>query len=449
MKLPIEEWAENNISDNAIEIVREAVICYKAGAYRSAYLMFYLAFKLTIRDRIINGSKPDEISDDCWNNQIISDLTNDDKWESKLNNIMQATIDNPTKEIGKIFKFNNLNRIKNRYEYWKNIRNSCAHAKEEHITASTVEQFWNYMKDDLAEYYVLGGKKYLLDKLCWIHKYFYSSEEDYLRRILKDISSVYKSDVKECFNEFYKNEHRNVFNKESDNEFWKIIINLDDDNIINGLIDFLYDNVELFLELYIKFPKIFSIMIMRHKSFIQEQIAPILERGYYLEEDVFWSIIVDILATDYRLIDLNRITNDYKKFKMIDEIKLNSFQISILDKYGVFKKFLFNAGKEFFRNDADSNWRYYSYSSGMSDEYVRKCFEYIQWDIEIIEKINIAYKELEDNIKMRANNDSRLNGITRKNCYNTIINRYKDEIIKVIQDNNKSVSDYEYIDNVL
>ncbi|MEW9939696.1 hypothetical protein AB2T96_19685 [Clostridium butyricum] len=37
----------------------------------------------------------------------------------------------------------------NRYEYWKNIRNSCAHAKDEHINSATVEQFWNYMQDDM------------------------------------------------------------------------------------------------------------------------------------------------------------------------------------------------------------------------------------------------------------------------------------------------------------
>lgn len=449
MKLPIEEWAEKNISDNAIEIVNEAAICYKAGAYRSAYLMFYLGFKLTIRERIINASKPDEISDDFWENQIILELTDDDKWENKLNTIIQATTNNSTKEIGKVFKFTNFNRIKNRYEYWKNIRNSCAHAKEELITAATVEQFWNYMQDDLAEYYVLGGKKYLLDKLCWIYKYFYSAGEDYLRKILKDIASVYKDKVKECFSEFYNNEHMNVFKKESDYEFWKTIIDFNDDNIINGLIDFLYDDVELFLEQYTKFPKLFIFMISRHKSFIQEQIAPMVEKRYYIEEDTFWNIIVDILTTDSRLINLEKVTADYTKFGMIEKIKLNPYQMSILDKYEIFKKFLFNAGEKFFINDADSNWKYYSYSSGMSDDYVEIYFKYIKWDIQIIEKINNAYKELEDNIPTRVNSDSISNGKRRRECYNKIIKKYANEITKVIQDNNELVSDYEYINKVL
>ena len=54
--------------------MEEAVTCYKVGAYRSAYLMSYLAFKTTIRERVLNASKPDGIEDRCWKEQILAHI---------------------------------------------------------------------------------------------------------------------------------------------------------------------------------------------------------------------------------------------------------------------------------------------------------------------------------------------------------------------------------------
>lgn len=41
MKLLIEQWDENNLDGVSCELMKEAVICYKVGAYRSAYFMPY------------------------------------------------------------------------------------------------------------------------------------------------------------------------------------------------------------------------------------------------------------------------------------------------------------------------------------------------------------------------------------------------------------------------
>lgn len=63
MKIKIENWAENNLVDNAKILMKESVSCYKIGAYRSAYIMSYLAFKQTIRERIISASTYPEYYD--------------------------------------------------------------------------------------------------------------------------------------------------------------------------------------------------------------------------------------------------------------------------------------------------------------------------------------------------------------------------------------------------
>lgn len=40
-----------------------------------------------------------------------------------------------------------------------------------------------------------------------------------------------------------------------------------------------------------------------------------------------------------------------------------------------------------FKNDSNSHWEYYSYGNNKKDSYIIKCFDYIEWDIEMIEKI--------------------------------------------------------------
>lgn len=70
MKIQIEDWAEKNLAPNAIELMTEAVMCYKVGAYRAAFLLSYLAFKTTIRERVLMAVKPDTIDDKCWEEQI-------------------------------------------------------------------------------------------------------------------------------------------------------------------------------------------------------------------------------------------------------------------------------------------------------------------------------------------------------------------------------------------
>ena len=85
MVFSIEKWAESNLSENGVALLNESIKCYKVGAYRSAFIMSYLAFKVTIKDRIINANKPDNIAETCWNNEVVGKLKDDNQWEEKVN----------------------------------------------------------------------------------------------------------------------------------------------------------------------------------------------------------------------------------------------------------------------------------------------------------------------------------------------------------------------------
>lgn len=448
MRLQIEGWANDNLEKNAIELMNEAVLCYKVGAYKAAYLLSYLAFKTTIRGRIIGAPRPEGVSEECWKKQIIECLEDDNGWENELNNFVYAA-----KEEGRgkaaLFRFSNYERIKNRYEYWKNIRNSCAHAKEEHISACTVEQFWNYMQDDLPEYYVTGGKGYLLENLCHSYKFFASVGKERVQHILKDIAIVYKKSANQCFELFYEKNKSHMCPAKDNVEFWKIIICTENDVIREAYTEFLLQHFELFIEWYEEFPQLFTMMADKNETFVQEYVSPWLVKGWFVEGSKYWKLLAAVLGRNANLIDLDLVTSQYFALGMIEDIQLSQEELVALHENKVFKCLLFKAGKEYFINDANSHWSYYSFNSGKRDAFSERCFEYVEWDIDIVNKLNLSYKELEENIVMRENESSKNNGNRRKVSYDKVIGKHNVNIITAIYDAKKEVEDYPFIESSL
>lgn len=90
MKLEIEKWNDcaNMLSINGNGLFQESIVCYKNGAYRSAYIMSYLAFMITIKDRVLTFKGcPDEINTQMWR-EIINDLSDDNSWEECILNLL-------------------------------------------------------------------------------------------------------------------------------------------------------------------------------------------------------------------------------------------------------------------------------------------------------------------------------------------------------------------------
>ncbi len=449
MGLQIEDWAAKNLRSNANELMADAVKCYNVGVYRPAFLSSYLAFKITIRERVLKAAKPDAINEKCWEEKIIDPLDNDDRWEGTLNTIVNASKQDGT-GMGAVFKFTNSDSVKNRYEYWKNIRNSCAHAKDEHITSSTVEQFWNYMQDDLPEFYVLGGKVYLVDRLTYAYKYFFTVGEDELKHILKDIESVYKKNTIQCFEEFYKKDHTCLVLNDSNLEFWTIVMHTDSESIRDALVDFLYQHIESFMNWYENFPEIFLWMTSRHPEFISDWLMPHLVNRCYVEEHTFWRLLTEVLRNAADLVDLDKITRIYDYFTIIDKVELDQADLDVLHKHKVFQKFLYHAGHPYFDNSADAHWKYYAYDSNMKDEFPEKCFEYVEWDIKLVEKINSAYLKLEHNDAGRTKNtDSKCYAERRRESYDKIIAEYSEQITQTINDDKKELDEYKGIKSSL
>jgi len=454
MNIEIENWAKKNLTDNAIELMKESVTCYKIGAYRSAYLMSYLAFKQTIRERILMAP----VYPECYNNRIEWDrnvlnlLRNDDKWEDFINEIVEANSDED--KLSNIFIYTNRKRCLNRYNYWRDIRNSCAHAKEEHINSATVEQFWNYIQDDLSELYVLGGKKYLMSELIDSYKYYISDNYKDISNLLIDISVVYKNALKEFFLSFLDElmvENRILIN-ELNCKFWGEIIFSNDDSIKEAFVLSVYEKKETFLGFYKYHPTILKLILSTNSRFIQDYINPLLckELCYnYTYKTCFWGILRDSLAIQPKSIDISCITNNYENFKMIEYLEEDEYGKALLNQYDIFKNFIFGAGNDLFNNDSSNHWDYYSYNSTHVDSYVIRCFDFVNWDMELIDRVNSSFEYLHKNVESRSNPASICNGNTRISAYKTIISNNIDKIQKTCDDNSVDLERYVNIKEVV
>lgn len=453
MNLGVENWAQENLSENAMEIMKESIICYKTGAYRAAFLMSYLAFKQTVRERILQSpSYPECYNNDMeWKKNVLKKLKNDDEWENFINEIVKANSDG--NKLKRIFIFNNRERCLNRYTYWKDIRNSCAHAKDEHINLATVEQFWNYMQDDLGEFYVLGGKKYLMNELTDSYKYYISDNGKNLSRLLQDIKIVYRDELKQFFIGFLDKllkEDRNLVN-DLNLGFWKNIINCNHKTIQKAFALSISEREDLFLSFYKYFPEILNLITSINLRFMQDYINPLLckELCYrYMYRECFGKILVNALEIHSQSIEIDSITGNYENLKLINNIELNQYEKNILNEHGIFKAFIFNAGYDFFKNDANDHWDYYNYGSGKSDEYIIKCFSYIKWDKELIKKMDTSFGYLKDSIKTRSNFDSISNGNSRISAYTEILINNKEKIENLCIENDINLDEYIHIQNV-
>jgi hypothetical protein len=119
MIIKFEQWlGEQSLSEDALRMAHEAVLCYKNNAYRAALLFSYLMFQTIIKDRVLKAKKPDHIPDDQWDT-IRRNLTKDEDWDKSAFQCTQR------KEDKSIFLISD--DIRKQVEYWKDRRNDCAH----------------------------------------------------------------------------------------------------------------------------------------------------------------------------------------------------------------------------------------------------------------------------------------------------------------------------------
>lgn len=449
MRLIIEEWADNYLCGDGIELMKEAIVCYKTGVYRASLLMSYLAFKTSIKEKVLTAQRPDAVNEKCWYEQVIEPLRNDNKWEERMNDLVERACADGS-GLAAVFRFSNYERVKNRYDFWRNIRNSCAHAKSEKISSATVEHFWEYMMDDFSEYYVTGATNYINEKLVESYLYYYTVGEDRIDNLLNEIALVYKKNAKECFDNLFVKCPYCLSLNDRDILFWKNIINNKNETIRDAFADFFIEHIDYFAIWYKQFPQIFTIMYEKDKTFIQRVLSPWLEGNFYFEGEVLWKLLVQILQIDSKLVELNKVTSDYQKLIQLPQVAiLDEYEKEVFRKNRIFNLFLNNAGRDYFINNSYAHQQYYQAGSGKCDMYSEKCFEMIEWDLDLVNKFNSACGELRQSMEWRSNQYAIQNGETRKHSYQQVLIAYKDKILSVLHNIGKDISEFEEIQKIV
>lgn len=239
MELSIEKWLkEQSFDTESIKLFHESIICYKAGAYRSGFLFSYLGFQSVTKNRILRAERPSSVKESFWRD-ISNKLLDDNNWEPS---VFVALTSN---KHGNIFNLNDY-YLNTQLEYWRGIRNDCAHAKDNEIIAAHVESYWAFLRSNMPKFVVSGGVSSIINR---IEKHFdirYTPSESDPIHIINDMSvGLEGDDLIEVFKTLDKITIRHDILKDPNKNnhltsalFWYNIIQLDN-NTAKKCIDFL------------------------------------------------------------------------------------------------------------------------------------------------------------------------------------------------------------------
>ncbi|MEK5358048.1 hypothetical protein [Paenibacillus sp. FSL L8-0709] len=451
MKLQVELWAEKvkPFGEEAEYLFKESVLCYKVGAYTSAFLMSYLAFRTAVRHRILKCTyRPSKYNNEqMWNFNICDPLKTDDSWEDALDKILEANHEN----IKAIIYFENREKALTDLKYWRNIRNACAHAKKATIDSSTVESFWNYLRDNMGKFYVLGGKEYLVEKMVDYYKYHKVDAQIYGERnlLIHDIKVVY-ADPSEFFQTFFikllEEADRSYIRLDANNmDFWKDFIDTDYEEIQNGIVKELMTSEVNFNSFYSKFPKILELAMSINSRFSRDILSDWLKDvvTWAIESNQgFWNMICSALERNKDSLNIEDITRKID-LELIEGVSFSNGQLLVLDNCMFFNKSILTSGKYFFEMDYTSILQ----NSGRRENEVLPWFKYVQWDIQLLSKLNTAMYELKQLIQRQEGKPYGQKERHRKTLFEEIIQNNKEKIIEQLLP--EQLESFEHIKEVL
>ena len=245
MKIAFEKWLqENEIPEEAATLFEESIHCYKVSAYRSAFIMSYIAFQNILKKRMLSAANtPTGINQSWWSN-ICSDLGNEDKWDTAV--AVCVKMNNPDR----VFLITSATVAE--YEAFRVLRNKCAHGKNGKIDHYHVESLWNYIEENFYRFVINGGKAgILVDIQNHYDKTITPPGTDVSYIVNRIKSGILDADlaqlIKEVF-EFCEQDalpFRTLFSERCPQiDLWDKLVNESDERIQNKIIEFIINEKE-------------------------------------------------------------------------------------------------------------------------------------------------------------------------------------------------------------
>ncbi len=251
MKLSIERWIEGlEVSKDANDLMKEAVLCYKSSAYRASMLFSYLCFQTIVKDRLLESDIPQNIHRQRWED-ILKKIRNDDTWDREVFDCIQAN-----SERSKVFNISD--DLRNQVTFWKNRRNDCAHSKNNKVDYAHVESFWLFMTSNIGKFVVNGSREALLNKIKNHFDLRLTPKGKDSTFLVQEISNVIESEKLQDFMEdlvHVLREVRPYINSDEDiYDFLNKLFNSEKEDVIKAFIQCIKGKQEMVLQLFDYYP---------------------------------------------------------------------------------------------------------------------------------------------------------------------------------------------------
>ncbi|SMQ86976.1 hypothetical protein SAMN05444673_7069 [Bacillus sp. OV166] len=297
MEIHFEKWIkQQDVSEDALTLFDESIICYRVGAYRASFLMSYLGFMKTLRDRLLRSPMPSLIPHESVWQKARNDLKDDKKWEEKVFDLTQENykIQEENRSIGKVFLIS-MDLI-DEMPYWRKKRNECAHAKDTIIGYSHVDTFWLFLESNLSKFVVNGGKEALLNKYSlYLDKRFTQPGTDF-NHLIEEIPLVVKNNE---IPEFYKEIEDNYIPLDDQKskigfKFWHEIAYSPNRTLNDAFLEYIISDNDVLVRFLEVFPD--KLLLLKTQStLIRHFWTELLFKVYRLSSESFWELSIILL----------------------------------------------------------------------------------------------------------------------------------------------------------
>lgn len=162
-----EEWLvvyKDQINTAAYGLFEDSLRCMKFGIDRPAYLMAYQGLLRHIREVIVFGERPHTFKEAAWND-VLKGLTLDNpdiKWDDNTYDRIRQGAEKNSRHSKVV---NMPDEARNKFPYWRELRNVCAHNKEYIFLKAHTLTLYAFIEQFLLKISVEGGMQTLLNQL--------------------------------------------------------------------------------------------------------------------------------------------------------------------------------------------------------------------------------------------------------------------------------------------
>ena len=191
------DWIETNkqlLDDDVLGLFHDSYNCYKNDINRPSYLMAYQGMMQYVRLIVLTSScVPSGISKTDWEKKWLEPLRNDDTWDGMAFNCTQTT---------KITIMNIPKEAREKFAFWRQFRNVCAHYKGYDINKAHTMALYSFIEQYLFTLSVEGGRVSLNNVFDDFYNPAITSVHEDIKPLLSMIDKIIQDDeFKDFFSE--------------------------------------------------------------------------------------------------------------------------------------------------------------------------------------------------------------------------------------------------------